>query len=65
MHLDAYGKNQKIYDVFSTEWDCCKEFGTLSPGEFPDGNDNNDNDNEFQMMPRTLGAVDRQPGNWT
>ena len=23
MHLDSYGKNQKIYDAFSNEWDCC------------------------------------------
>ena len=57
MHLDAYGENQKIYDAFSNEWDCCEEFGTLSPGEFLDGDED---DNEFQMMPHTSGAVDDQ-----
>ena len=45
MHLDAYGKNQKIYDAFSNEWDCCEEF---SPDEFLD---DDDIDDDFPMMP--------------
>ena len=57
MHLDAYGRNQKIYDAFSNEWDCCEEFGTLSPDEFPDGDDSDD---EYQMMPPTSVAVEDQ-----
>jgi hypothetical protein len=48
MHLDAYGKNQKIYDAFSNEWDCCEEFGAISPDEFLD---DDDIDDDFLMMP--------------
>lgn len=33
MHLDAHGENQKIYDAFSNEWDCCYKFGELSQEE--------------------------------
>jgi hypothetical protein len=49
MHLDAYGKNQRIYDAFSNEWDCCEEFGALSVDEFLDDDDGIDDD--FPMMP--------------
>jgi hypothetical protein len=48
MHLDAYGKNQKIYDSFSNEWDCCDEFGELSQDEFLD---DDSIDDEYPMMP--------------
>ena len=48
MHLDAYGKNQKIYDAFSNEWDCCEEFGAFSPDEFLD---DDGIDDDFPMMP--------------
>jgi len=48
MHLDTYGKNQKIYDAFSNEWDCCEEFGALSSDEFLD---DDGIDEDFPMMP--------------
>jgi hypothetical protein len=53
MHLDAYGKNQKVYDAFSNEWDCCYEFGQLSQDDV----DDDDDDDDFSMMPadQTLG----------
>lgn len=57
MHLDAYGKNQKIYDAFSNEWDCCEEFGALSPDEFLD---DDGIDNDFPMMPPPSSAVGDQ-----
>jgi hypothetical protein len=50
MHLDSYGKDQKIYDAFSNEWDCCEEFGAVSPDEFLD-EDLDGIDDEFPMMP--------------
>jgi hypothetical protein len=54
LHLDSYGKNQKIYDAFSNEWDCCEEFGAVSPDEYLD---DNDIDDEFPMMPPPSAAV--------
>ena len=48
MHLDDYGKNQKIYDTFSNEWDCCEEFGAFSPDEYLD---DDGIDDDFPMMP--------------
>jgi hypothetical protein len=48
MHLDAYGKNQKIYDSFSNEWDCCDEFGESSQYEFLD---DDGIDDDYPMMP--------------
>jgi hypothetical protein len=45
MHLDAYGKNQKVYDAFSNEWDCCYEFGQLSQDDVDDA----DIDDDFSM----------------
>lgn len=47
MHLDAYGKNQKVYDAFSNEWDFCYKFGQLSQDDLDDDNNNDD----FSMMP--------------
>jgi hypothetical protein len=58
MHLDTYGKNQKIYDAYSNEWDCCEEFGALSPDEVPD---DDGIDNDFPMMPPPSSAVGDQP----
>jgi hypothetical protein len=58
MHLDSYGKNQKIYDAFSNEWDCCEEFGELSPDEFLD--DDGIDDDDFPMMPPPSSAVGDQ-----
>jgi len=57
MHLDAYGKNQKIYDAFSNEWDCCEEFGAISPDEFLD---DDGIDDDFPMMPPPSSAVGDQ-----
>jgi hypothetical protein len=57
MHLDAYGENQKIYDAFSNEWDCCEEFGVLSPDEFLD---DDGIDDEFSMMPPPSSVVGDQ-----
>jgi hypothetical protein len=54
MHLDAYGKNQKIYDAFSNEWDCCEEFGAFSPDEYLD---DDGIDDDFPMMPSPSSAV--------
>jgi hypothetical protein len=54
MHLDSYGKNQKIYDAFSNEWDCCEEF---SPDEFPD---DDGIDDDFPVMPPPSSAVEDQ-----
>ena len=54
MHLDSYGKNQKIYDAFSNEWDCCEEF---CPDEFPD---DDGIDDDFPMMPPPSSAVQDQ-----
>lgn len=54
MHLDAYGKNQKIYDAFSNEWDCCEEF---SPNECLD---DDDIDDDIPMMPPPSSAVEDQ-----
>ena len=59
MHLDAYGENQKIYDAFSNEWDCCEEFGALSSSEFLDGDDSDD---EFQMPPTSAAVEDQAMG---
>ena len=57
MHLDAYGKNQKIYDAFSNEWGCCEEFGAPSPDEFLD---DDGIDDDFPMMPPPSSAVEDQ-----
>ena len=57
MHLDSYGKNQKIYDAFSNEWDCCEEFGAVSPDEFLD---DDGIDDDFPMMPPPSAAVEDQ-----
>src|SRR6202522_2297745 len=71
VHLDTYGENQKIYDAFSNEWDCCHEFGELSGNvEVPDDNDDNypmmpppsaavpdDNDDDYPIMPTPSAAV--------
>jgi hypothetical protein len=57
MHLDAYGKDQKIYDAFSNEWDCCEEFGAFSPDEFLD---DDGIDDDFPMMPPPSSAVGDQ-----
>jgi len=54
MHLDSYGKNQKIYDAFSNEWDCCEEFGESSQGEYLDGDDSDD---DYPMMPPPSAAA--------
>ena len=59
MHLDAYGENQKRYDAFSNEWDCCEEFGTLAPGEFLDGDDSDD---DFNMGPPSAAVENHAPG---
>src|SRR6202522_1977880 len=56
VHLDTYGENQKIYDAFSNEWDCCHKFGELSGNEVPDDNDN-DYDDDYPMMPPPSAAV--------
>lgn len=57
MHLDAYGKNQKIYDAYSNEWDCCYEFGELSPDDVDyDGID----DDSPMMPPSPSAAVEDQ-----
>jgi hypothetical protein len=56
MHLDAYGKNQKIYDPFSNEWDCCSEFGALSEDDVDDA----DIDGDFDMMPSPSAAAEDQ-----
>ena len=52
MHLDSYGKNQKIYDAFSNEWDCCYEFGELSKADRIA--DDDDDDDEYMMPPLQL-----------
>ena len=56
VHLDNYGENQKIYDAFSNEWDCCHEFGELSGNEVPD-DDDDDYDDDHPMMPPPSAAV--------
>lgn len=56
MHLDAYGKNQKVYDAFSNEWDCCYEFGQLSSSDV----DDEDIDDNFVMMPTPSAAAEDQ-----
>jgi hypothetical protein len=47
MHLDSYGANQKVYDSFSNEWDCCSEFGEL----LEDDVDDDGIDEDFPPMP--------------
>ena len=54
MHLDFYSKNQKIYDAFSNEWDCCSKFGEVSQDD--DGINNN-----FPMLPPPSAAA----GDWS
>ena len=54
MHLDAYGKNQKVYDAFSNEWDCCYEFG--------EDVDDASIDDDFMMMPPSEPAGDQALG---
>ena len=56
-HLDDYGKNQKRYDAFSNEWDCCYEFGESSPEEMED-----DSDDEYPMMPASAAAAEQSLG---
>ena len=50
-------KNQKVYDPYSNEWDCCYEFGELSDNEAAMDDNNNDNDNDNPLMPPPLTAV--------
>ena len=57
MHLDSYGKNQKIYDAFSNEWDCCSKFGEVSQD---DVDDDNGTDDDFPMMPPPSAAAGGQ-----
>ena len=47
-HLEVYGKNQKVYDAFSNEWDCCYEFGPVSDEDVDDDDDDAD---DFSMPP--------------
>ena len=58
MHLDSYGENQKIYDAFSNEWDCCCEFGESTKDERI--YDENDDDDEYMMPPPSAAALDRE-----
>ena len=58
MHLDSYGKNQKIYDAFSNEWDCCYEFGQFMDDDIV-GSDN-DGDDEYPSMPPAPSATDAE-----
>ena len=55
VHLDNYGKNQKIYNPFSNDWDCCYEFGELSSDEAAMDDDNYDD--EYPLMPPLSAAV--------
>ena len=57
MHLDDYSKNQKIYDAFSNEWDCCYEFGESSQDECLD---DDGIDDDFPMMPPPSAVVENQ-----
>jgi hypothetical protein len=57
VHLDNYGENQKIYDAFSNEWDCCHEFGELSGNEVADDGDDDSDDDDYPMMPPPSAAV--------
>jgi hypothetical protein len=48
LHLDSYGENQKVYDAFSNEWDCCEEFGELTEREV--GGEHDGSDDEYPSM---------------
>jgi hypothetical protein len=43
-YLSDYGKNQKVYDSFSNEWDCCSEFGEMTEDDVDDA----DIDEDFE-----------------
>ena len=58
MHLDSYGENQKIYDAFSNEWDCCYKFGESTKDERI--YNENDDDDEYMMPPPSAAALDRE-----
>ena len=58
MHLDSYGINQKIYDAFSNEWDCCYEFGEFMDDDIVGSDD--DGDNEYPSMPPAPSATDAE-----
>jgi hypothetical protein len=48
-YLGDYGKNQKVYDPFSNEWDCCSEFGEVSQDDVDDA----DIDEDFEDFSAT------------
>jgi hypothetical protein len=63
IHLDSYGKNQKIYDAFSNEWDCCYEFGDFMDDDIVGIDDSSDD--EYPPMPpipsTTVAVVEPPP----
>ena len=55
--LSNYGKNQKVYDSFSNEWDCCSEFGEMAEDDVDDADiddvDDDDIDEDFEDFSAT------------
>ena len=52
--LSNYGKNQKVYDSFSNEWDCCSEFGEMAEDDVDDA----DIDEDFEDFSATFPPSD-------
>jgi hypothetical protein len=57
-HLDSFGKNQKVYDPFSNEWDCCEEFGEFTDHDFAVAGEDDGCDDEYPPMPPPISVPD-------
>ena len=57
-HLDSFGENQKVYDAFSNEWDCCEEFGEFTDHDVAVAGDNDGSDDEYPSMPLPISVTD-------
>jgi hypothetical protein len=57
VHLDSFGANQKVYDAFSNEWDCCEEFGELTDHDVGVGGEDDGSDREYPSMPLPISVT--------
>ena len=59
-HLDSFGENQKVYDAFSNEWDCCEEFGEFTDHDVAVAGDDDGSDDEYPSMPPPMSVTDTE-----
>src|SRR5277367_3650822 len=57
-HLDSFGENQKVYDAFSNEWDCCVEFGEFTDHDFAVAGEDDGCDDEYPPLPPPISVPD-------